>query len=68
MARALKSRLESLKKIPRLMEYNNGSQPYKTTTPTNTTITHNNKTAQTDIQKANAKQILQINHNTLFQP
>ena len=53
MRRAPESRLGPQKKSHILWSTVKAFNPKKPTTPTNTTITHNNKTAQTDTQKAN---------------
>ena len=53
MGRAPESRLEPKKKSHILWSTVKALNPKKPTTPTNTTITHNNKTAHTDTQKAN---------------
>ena len=53
MGRAPESRLGPQKKSHILWSIVKTLKPKKPTTPTNTTITHNNKTAHTDTQKAN---------------
>ena len=53
MGRAPESRLGPQKKSHILWSTVKALNPKKPTTPTNTTITHNNKTAHTDTQKAN---------------
>ena len=53
MGKAPESRLGPQKKISNLWATVKALNPKKPTTPTNTTITHNNKTAHTDTQKAN---------------
>ena len=53
MEKESENRLRPQKKIPYPLVYMKALNPKKLITPTNTTITHNNKTAHTDTQKAN---------------
>ena len=55
MGRAPESRLGPQKKSHILWSTVKALNPKKPSTPTNTTTTHNNKTAHTDTQKANTQ-------------
>ena len=68
MGRASESRPGSQENSHILWSTVKALNPKKPITPTNTTITQNNKTADTDTKNQHTKQILQINHKTLLQP